>query len=346
VPLTSGGPRNLGRPSTRRWAPGPWCDRLGGDIVASMTPTSAAALVRRLREERGQTSAEYVGMLVLVAAIVLAVSSAGIGDRLTDTLRQQIAALTSDQPRNGGGGGAGDQGAGSGARPTGGGEAVNGGNGPSEAARPAGSPPATTLSEPPSAPPTPATCACQRASRATASGTSSDARLKSRLAGSSKCLRGPKPRRTPLWDAGRRPRAICDRPGAVRSGSRPRLLMLDGSLIGRRLAIDVSEPWELAREQGDPPLVADVRQFQTSSPGDGQGSLLLELRGALDFRGVGYKLLVARLRDKSAQSHPLPAGARFEADLYGIPLSKEVKDPFDLSWWRGGLGMVASLQID
>jgi hypothetical protein len=67
----------LGRPSTRRWAPGPCCDRLGGAIAASMTPRSAAALVRRLREERGQTSAEYVGMLVLVAAIVLAVSSAG-----------------------------------------------------------------------------------------------------------------------------------------------------------------------------------------------------------------------------------------------------------------------------
>ena len=42
-----------------------------------MTPTSAAALVRRLREEPGQTSAEYVGMPVLVAAIVLAVSRDG-----------------------------------------------------------------------------------------------------------------------------------------------------------------------------------------------------------------------------------------------------------------------------
>jgi pilus assembly protein Flp/PilA len=50
-------------------------------------------------EERGQTAAEYVGIIVVVAAIVLAISQLKIGDTLGGFITKAITSL--------GGGGAG-----------------------------------------------------------------------------------------------------------------------------------------------------------------------------------------------------------------------------------------------
>jgi hypothetical protein len=50
-------------------------------------PGSFFALARRLRAERGQTSAEYIGALVIVAVL----GSAGIGELVAAKIDAQIA---------------------------------------------------------------------------------------------------------------------------------------------------------------------------------------------------------------------------------------------------------------
>jgi hypothetical protein len=61
-----------------------------------MSQGSLFALARRLRGERGQTSAEYVGVVVVVCAIVAVLLNAGIGELLSGTLSRAIAGLGAD----------------------------------------------------------------------------------------------------------------------------------------------------------------------------------------------------------------------------------------------------------
>jgi Flp pilus assembly pilin Flp len=51
----------------------------------------------RLSGERGQTAAEYTGLLVLVAAIVLAVGSLGLWDRLGAEVAHQVCLLINEE---------------------------------------------------------------------------------------------------------------------------------------------------------------------------------------------------------------------------------------------------------
>jgi len=50
----------------------------------------------RLRLERGQTTAEYVGVLVVVVAVIAAISAADIGAQVTRKIDEAIAAIATD----------------------------------------------------------------------------------------------------------------------------------------------------------------------------------------------------------------------------------------------------------
>lgn len=121
--------------------------------------------------------------------------------------------------------------------------------------------------------------------------------------------------------------------------------MVEKALMDRRLALDVSEPWKLTREEDARPPLADVKDLRQGDQDRDQAVLLLELQELLEFDGVTYKLLVAELDGGSPALRALSEGVNVEAHLYGIPLGNEIADPLDpSSWWRGGLGMIGSLR--
>lgn len=47
-------------------------------------------LSERLDDERGQTAAEYIGMIVVVAAFILAMSTTDIGDAIAGKIKEAI----------------------------------------------------------------------------------------------------------------------------------------------------------------------------------------------------------------------------------------------------------------
>ena len=51
----------------------------------------------RLRDEAGQTAAEYLGVIVLIAAILAAIASTGIGGKLTDLIEDAIDKVFQNQ---------------------------------------------------------------------------------------------------------------------------------------------------------------------------------------------------------------------------------------------------------
>jgi hypothetical protein len=115
--------------------------------------------------------------------------------------------------------------------------------------------------------------------------------------------------------------------------------MPDVSLIGRELTLDVSDPWELTAQAGDPGLRATVVNERHAAP-DGEGeSILLELASPVRYRGVEYVSVVATARHTEGLIDALHAGRPCEASVYGIPPNNGPDDPLRVDWWRGGLAM-------
>jgi len=115
--------------------------------------------------------------------------------------------------------------------------------------------------------------------------------------------------------------------------------MTFGSLLNRELLLEVSEPWELAAEPGDAARRAVVKATDHDVE---RGRLLLEVDIPFDYRGVRYRLFTATARYEGSLASLLREHGRAVANLYGIPGDEIPSDPF-ADWWRGGLGMIATL---
>jgi hypothetical protein len=57
--------------------------------------TGAKGVVQRVKDPRGQTAAEYMGVLLLVAAIITAVMATGMAGKIRDAINDQIKSITS-----------------------------------------------------------------------------------------------------------------------------------------------------------------------------------------------------------------------------------------------------------
>ena len=71
---------------------------LSTTYIAAVITNTAHQLGQRLREERGQTAAEYMGILFVVAAIIAALITADVPEKIGDA-----AATLIDKIANGGG---------------------------------------------------------------------------------------------------------------------------------------------------------------------------------------------------------------------------------------------------
>jgi Flp pilus assembly pilin Flp len=56
-----------------------------------------AELRRRTRDENGQTAAEYMGILLIVAVIIGALFASGIGDQIVTKAKEQIDKIASGE---------------------------------------------------------------------------------------------------------------------------------------------------------------------------------------------------------------------------------------------------------
>ena len=118
--------------------------------------------------------------------------------------------------------------------------------------------------------------------------------------------------------------------------------MSSAGLMNRDVTLQISEPWELSAPAGGRGRTAVVKGVDSDDP---PGRLLLELREPVVHGEVSYRLLVAVLRQHRSLAEILVGDQSAEADLYGIPEGRSVEDPFNLDWWRGGLGIVGTLSI-
>lgn len=69
---------------------------LSTTYIAAVITNTAHQLGERLREERGQTAAEYMGVIVVIAAILAAVVGSGIGEKITGLIEDAVQKVFDD----------------------------------------------------------------------------------------------------------------------------------------------------------------------------------------------------------------------------------------------------------
>ena len=118
------------------------------------------------------------------------------------------------------------------------------------------------------------------------------------------------------------------------------------SLRGRTIAVSISEPWDLAGAAGTEPLLAEVIG---GGPGTGQGgeaSILIRLKRPFSHEGVEQGYFVGSTRYEGDNLLDLLRGKAVVCNLTAVSASQaQSAAPLDLTAWRGGLALVATLKI-
>ncbi|MEU4075760.1 hypothetical protein DEJ45_12975 [Streptomyces venezuelae] len=63
-------------------------------MLKALTRAKLALTTRLLRGDRGQTAVEYLGIIVVVVAIVVAITGTDIGQSIKDAIATKISELT------------------------------------------------------------------------------------------------------------------------------------------------------------------------------------------------------------------------------------------------------------
>nr|WP_190155213.1 Flp family type IVb pilin [Streptomyces litmocidini] len=63
-------------------------------MLKALTRAKMRMTGRLLRGDRGQTAVEYLGIIVVVVAIVIAITGTDIGQSIKDAIAQKISELT------------------------------------------------------------------------------------------------------------------------------------------------------------------------------------------------------------------------------------------------------------
>lgn len=114
--------------------------------------------------------------------------------------------------------------------------------------------------------------------------------------------------------------------------------------VGRRVQLVVSDPWDLVAPDGSVRFDATVMCAATYSNGAEEERLVIRLLNPTVWHEQTIEFFVARERHGRGLVDDLALGQAVECALIAIEAGRaHSSDPFDTSWWRGGLAANASL---
>ena len=119
----------------------------------------------------------------------------------------------------------------------------------------------------------------------------------------------------------------------------------DESIVGKKVAIIVSDPWELVTAVGSGPFLAEILMVAAVGSGSDDEGALIKLVKALRFEGGDWEYFVATTRHRGDGLSDLLSGKEVICNLTAISKAQASSAaPVDTSWWRGGLGLIGTLQ--
>lgn len=116
-------------------------------------------------------------------------------------------------------------------------------------------------------------------------------------------------------------------------------------LEGLRVNLSVSDPWDFGTIHGTGPFSAQVLK-ECSPEGQRACAILIKLDKPLKYKDLRCEYFVASPRLERDSLDNIQQGVSVGCGLTCISEEHaKSPDPFDLSWWRGGVGLIADLSI-
>ena len=114
--------------------------------------------------------------------------------------------------------------------------------------------------------------------------------------------------------------------------------------VGRRVQLIASDPWDFVAVDGSVRFDAVVIRAATYSEGADEERFVLQLLGPVDWHDKSIEFFVARERHGHGITDDLSLGQPIECALVAVDSERaQGANPFDTSWWRGGLAVNATL---
>jgi hypothetical protein len=114
-----------------------------------------------------------------------------------------------------------------------------------------------------------------------------------------------------------------------------------------RVVLTASEPWDFVAADGSVSFRGLIVVAATFATGAEEERVVVRLDEPVTWHGQFYEFFVIRERHGHGISDDLRMGLPIECSLTAVDRDRLVAaDPFDTSWWRGGLAGIATLRAE
>ena len=121
--------------------------------------------------------------------------------------------------------------------------------------------------------------------------------------------------------------------------------MTNSDLVGKKLDVVLIDPWDFVTTNGSGPFIANVIRFGHDKS-TGVECLVLELALPLNYKTEEFGYFMATIRHEGRTFQQVLSDARIACNLTGIPTERLLGDDLlDMSWWRGGVAVIADLSL-
>jgi hypothetical protein len=108
--------------------------------------------------------------------------------------------------------------------------------------------------------------------------------------------------------------------------------------------IIVSDPWDWGTDVGCGPLAAKILKWKIGKDSQPMAMLLCLLTPQV-YKGMECQYFVASPRHVECHIEDVVRGKELACGLVHIPEAHATSsDPFDLSWWRGGVALICTVR--
>jgi hypothetical protein len=117
---------------------------------------------------------------------------------------------------------------------------------------------------------------------------------------------------------------------------------MDNSFLHMLVMIKISDPWELGESRKWQPFEGKI--LDTKVDGFCK-ALLIKLLEPFEYKKVNCEYFVANPRHEGSSYDELLQGKSVFSGLTCIsPENAYSENPFDLSWWRGGVALIGEIE--
>jgi hypothetical protein len=122
-------------------------------------------------------------------------------------------------------------------------------------------------------------------------------------------------------------------------------------LANAKVSLLISDPWDFVTDHGSGPFLGQILQvgpdywLEKFANRSGK-TILIQLSTPLTIEGTRYEYLIASPRHETGDISQLLQGLEVICGISCIPQERATgSTPFDLSWWRGGIGLIGTVKI-